>query len=90
MTRATTPQIGYSLLLFSTLAAAAFIGATAVAVRATTMLPGWVAWSGFAAAGLLLFCVLFSPSIALPLWVLAAGIALWRSSSVVMPAGHST
>lgn len=90
LTRATIPHIGYSLLLFSTLAAAAFIGVTAVAVRATAMLPEWVAWSGFVAAGLLLFSVLFMPMIALPVWVLAVGISLWRSSSVAVPAGQGT
>ncbi len=82
LTRATIPHIGYSLLLFSTLAAAAFIGVAAAAVRTTAMLPGWVAWSGFVAGGLLLFSILFAPMVALPVWAFAVGISLWRSSPV--------
>ena len=82
LTRATIPHIGYSLLLFSTLAAAAFIGVAAAAVRTTAMLPGWVAWSGFVAGGLLLFSILFMPMVALPVWAFAVGTSLWRARPV--------
>lgn len=87
LTRATIPHIGYSLLIFSTLAAAVFIAATSAAARATAMLPGWVAWVGFIAGGLLLFGIFFMPIVALPVWVLAVGVSLWRSSPVPVPVG---
>jgi hypothetical protein len=86
LTRATIPHIGYSLLLVSTLAASAFIGVTAAAVRVTAMLREWVVWSGFVAAGLLLFSIFFMPMIALPVWVLAVGTSLWRSNSLAASA----
>jgi len=79
LTRATIPHIGYSLLLFSMLAAAAFIGAASSAMRATAMLPRWLAWLGFAAAALLLFSIIFMPMVALPIWAAAVAVALWRA-----------
>ena len=82
LTRATIPHIGYSLLLFSMLATAAFIGTTGAAIRATKMLPGWVAWTSFGAATLLLFSLIFMPMAALPIWAVVIGVALWRSTPV--------
>ena len=79
LTRATIPHIGYSLLLFSLLCASGFIAAVSLAVRSTAMLPGWVAWSGFAAAALLLFSFIFMPIVALPAWTIAVSVALWRA-----------
>lgn len=87
LTRATIPHIGYSLLLFSTLAAAVFIGVTSAVVRTTAMLPGWVAWVGFVAGGLLVFSILFMPMVALPVWALAVGVSLWRSRTLPVPTG---
>lgn len=79
LTRATIPHVGYSLLLFATLAAAAFIAATSAATRVTGMLPRWIAWLGFAAAGLLLFSIIFMPIVAWPIWSVATGLALLRA-----------
>lgn len=78
LTRATIPHIGYSLLLFSMLAAAALAGAAAAAIRATRMLPRWAMWLGFVTAGLLPLSILFTPIVAFPIWALAMGVALWR------------
>lgn len=83
LTRATIPHMGYSFLLFSMLAAAAFIAAVGAAVRATAMLPGWVSWASFVAAGLLIFSVIFMPMIAFPIWLLAIAVALWRANPLV-------
>ena len=83
LTRATIPHIGWSLLVFSMLAAAAFIAATAAAIRATAMLPAWLAWMGFVVAALLVFSVFFMPLISLLVWTIAAGLALWRAPAVI-------
>jgi hypothetical protein len=83
LTRATIPHIGYSLLLFSLLASAAFVATVSTAVRLTGMLPRWTSWVGYICAGLLLLSILFMPMVALPIWALAIGAALWRAPKLV-------
>ncbi|MEX0781416.1 MAG: hypothetical protein WD557_02120 [Dehalococcoidia bacterium] len=85
LTRATIPHIGYSLLLFSMLGAAAFIASVAAAIRGTAMLPAWTGWLGFSAAGLLVLSIIFMPMFALPVWAVAMGVVLLRAPAVVGP-----
>ena len=80
LTRATIPHIGYSLLLFSMLAAAGFIAAVGAAIRAARMLPVWTAWLSFVAAFLLLFSIIFMPMVLFPAWALVMAAVLWRAA----------
>lgn len=64
-------------------AAASLLAATAVAIFATRLLPGWLAW-----ASLLVAAILVIPPIGwagliigVPLWVLITSILLWRQSA---------
>lgn len=78
LSRALIPHMGYGMLVYGLLAAAFAITSTSLAIVRTAAFPRWLAWVGFAAAGLLLFGVFFLPMIALPLWVLAVSFALFR------------
>ncbi len=81
------PQLGYVLLFVpGVLFASMTLVCTSLVIRARPELPRWVASSGFAAAALLLLAVFFMPIVALPLWVLAASIAMLRSRSERQPA----
>jgi hypothetical protein len=84
------PQLGFGLLLiFGALSAAACIGAASWAILRTGTLPAWLGWLGVVAAIALLFAVIFLPLIALPIWVLAASVALWmdRGEPAAAPQG---
>jgi hypothetical protein len=53
-----------------------------VVIMRTGILPKWLAWLGFVAAIVLLFAVVFLPMVALPIWVLATSIVLFRLPSI--------
>jgi hypothetical protein len=80
------PSIGFgSILLFGMFGAIAMIDATSVVIMRTGVLPRWLAWLGFVCGVVLLFGVVFLPVIALPIWLIAASIVLFRQ-----PAGAAT
>jgi hypothetical protein len=73
------PSLGFgSILIFSMFGAIALIDATSVVIMRTGVLPRWLAWLGFVCGVTLLFGVAFLPVIALPIWLIASGIALIR------------
>ena len=75
--------VGYvSILLFSAFGAIALIDATSIVIMRTGILPKWLGWLGFVAAVVLLFGVVFIPMIALPIWLLAASVVLFRLRSI--------
>jgi len=49
-----------------------------VVIMRTGVLPRWLAWLGFVCGVVLLFGVVFLPVIALPIWLIAASIVLYR------------
>ena len=51
-------------------------------IMRTGILPKWLGWLGFVAAVVLLFGVVFIPMIALPIWLLAASVVLFRLRSI--------
>ena len=76
------PNIGFgAILLFGAFGAIALIVATSILVIRTGILPKWFAWLGFAASVALLFGVLFIPMVALPIWLLAGSVILFRLPS---------
>jgi hypothetical protein len=73
------PQAGFgAILLFSMFGAIAMIDATSVVIWRTDVLPRWLAWLGFVCGVVLLFGVVFLPMIALPIWLIATSIVLYR------------
>jgi hypothetical protein len=73
------PQVGFGIVLIGgAWSAALALAATSWAVLRTGVLARWLAWLGFVCALLLLFGVFFIPMLALPIWVLAASVELWR------------
>jgi hypothetical protein len=73
------PSAGFgAILLFSAFGAIALIDATSIVTLRTGILPRWFAWLGFVATIVLLFGVLFIPMIALPIWLLAGSVILFR------------
>ncbi|HEY6636266.1 MAG TPA: hypothetical protein VIZ61_01155 [Solirubrobacterales bacterium] len=73
------PQAGFgAILLFGMFGAIALIDATSVVIWRTGVLPRWLAWLGFICGVVLLFGVFFLPMIALPIWLIAASIVLYR------------
>lgn len=76
LTRAMVPHLAYGFLLFGLLAAGLSIACLCRIGRQDRRIPGWLAYTGYATAVLLLFGILFMPMIALPLWALAAGVTL--------------
>lgn len=73
-------QIGYgSLLLHGMFAAIVMIVSTSVLTLRVAILPRWMAWTGFVCAFILLFGVMFLPMIALPIWTIAASIAMLKN-----------
>ena len=72
-------QMGFgSILLGGMFGAFALIVATSIATIRTAVLPRWLAYLGFVCGVALLFGVVFLPMIALPIWLIAAGVALFR------------
>jgi hypothetical protein len=84
------PQMGFgSILLGGLFGAFALIEATSLAAIRTGVLPRWLAYLGFVCGVALLFGFIFLPLIALPIWLIAAGIALLRgrpTEAAVAPA----
>jgi hypothetical protein len=77
------PSAGFgAILVFSAFGAIALIDATSIVIMRTGILPKWFAWLGFVATVVLLFGVLFLPMIALPIWLLAGSVILFRLPSV--------
>jgi hypothetical protein len=73
------PSIGFgSILIFAMFGAIALIDATAVVIMRTGVLPRWFAWLGFVCGVVLLFGAVFLPVIALPIWLIAASVVLYR------------
>ena len=73
------PQMGFGAILVGGMfGAIALIGATSIVTVRTGVLPRWLAYLGFVCAVALLFGTVFLPMIALPIWLIAAGIALLR------------
>ena len=76
-------SVGFgSILLFGAFGAIALIDAVSIVIRRTGILPMWLAYLGFVAAVVLLFAVVFIPIVALPIWVLATSVVLFRLPSV--------
>jgi hypothetical protein len=71
-----------AILLFGAFGAIALIDAASIVIMRTGILPKWLAYLGFVAAVVLLFGVVFIPMVALPIWVLATSIVLFRLKSV--------
>jgi hypothetical protein len=85
------PQLGFGMiLLFGGLAAALCVFAASWAILRNAALPQWLGWLGFLAAIALIFAVIFIPMIALPIWVLAASVALAMDKSRAEPAPVAT
>jgi hypothetical protein len=77
------PSAGFgAILVFGAFGAIALIDATSIVILRTGILPRWLAWLGFVAAVVLLFGVVFVPMIALPIWLVAASIVLFRLPSI--------
>ncbi|HKH23768.1 MAG TPA: hypothetical protein VKA88_09095 [Solirubrobacterales bacterium] len=73
------PSVGFgSILIFAMFGAIALIDATSVVIMRTDALPRWLGWLGFVCGVVLLFGVVFLPVIALPIWLIAASIVLYR------------
>jgi hypothetical protein len=73
------PSIGFgSILIFAMFGAIALIDATSVVIFRTGVLPRWLGWLGFVCGVALLFGAVFLPVIALPIWLIAASIVLYR------------
>ncbi len=77
----TLPQLGFALLyLPGAIFAAVSVASMALVMRRESALPAWVARFGFVTAALLLLSgPLFLPMFMLPLWVLAASVAMLRA-----------
>jgi hypothetical protein len=77
------PSIGFgSILIFGMFGAIALIDATSVVIWRTGVLPRWLAWLGFVCGVVLLFGAVFLPVIALPIWLIAASIVLYRQPEI--------
>jgi hypothetical protein len=70
-------QLGFGLLLFAgMLAAALFVALASVAGMRTGVLPRWLGWVGVVIGIVLLLGPVFFPAILLVLWAVTAGIVL--------------
>ena len=79
-------NVGFgAILLFGAFGAIALIDATSILIVRTGILPRWFAWLGFVATAALLFGVFFIPMVALPIWLLAGSVILFR-----MPSAETT
>jgi hypothetical protein len=73
------PQAGFgAILLFSMFGAIAMIDAASVVIMRTDLFPRWLGWLGFVCGVVLLLGVFYLPMIALPIWLIAASIVLYR------------
>jgi hypothetical protein len=69
-------SVGYGLFTASMMCAGLLAASLVTAARRAGLLPSWIAWSGFAAAALLVAAYVFVPVLLFLLWMLAASIAL--------------
>jgi hypothetical protein len=77
------PSAGFgAILVFSAFGAIALIDATSIVIMRTGVLPRWFAWLGFVCTIALLFGVVFLPMIALPIWLVAGSVILFRLPSI--------
>jgi hypothetical protein len=73
------PQMGFGAILVGGMfGAIALIDAASIVAIRTGVLPRWLAYLGFVCTVALLFGVFFLPMIALPIWLIAAAVALLR------------
>ena len=73
------PQMGFGAILVGGMfGAVALIEAASIVIMRTGVLPRWLAYLGFVCGVVLLFGSIFLPMIALPIWLIAAGLALLR------------
>ncbi|HET9121139.1 MAG TPA: hypothetical protein VFN72_11470 [Solirubrobacterales bacterium] len=73
------PQAGFgAILLFAMFGAIAMIDAASVVIWRTGVLPRGIASLGFVCSVILLFGIIYLPMIALPIWLIATSIALYR------------
>ena len=76
-------QLGYGhLLLYGMLSAIAVVVSTSLIAMRTSVLPRWHAITGFVCAFILLFGVMFLPTLALPVWAIATGVAMLKAPAV--------
>ena len=81
------PQMGFGAILVGGMfGAIAMIDAASIVAIRTGVLPRWLAYLGFVCTVALLFGVLFLPMIALPIWLIAAGVTLLRGRRAEAPA----
>ena len=77
------PSLGFGMiLLFGMFGAIALIDAVSIVILRTGVMPRWLAWLGFVCAIALLFGVVFLPMIALPIWLIATSVVLFRLPAV--------
>lgn len=77
-------QLGYgNMLLYGMLSAIAMIVSVSLLAQRTALFPRWLAITGFACSFILLFGVMFLPSLALPIWAIATSVAMLKA-----PASH--
>ena len=80
------PQLGYVLLF----GPAALVGGAVVVVLARSLqraglIPTWLAWAGYGAAGAQLFAIFSLPLGLLSLWSLAVGLTVGRTTRQAVP-----
>jgi hypothetical protein len=81
------PQMGFGAILVGGMfGAIALIDAASVVIYRTSVLPRWLAYLGFFCGVVLLFGAVYLPMIALPIWLIAASVALGRGASSGAPA----
>jgi hypothetical protein len=74
------PSIGFgAILIFGMFGAIALIDATSIVIMRTGVLPRWLGWLGFVCGVILLFGAVFLPVIALPVWLIATSVVLFRA-----------
>ncbi|HEY7256358.1 MAG TPA: hypothetical protein VH476_06710 [Solirubrobacterales bacterium] len=75
------PQAGFGAILVGGMfGAIAMIDAASVVGLRTGIFPRWLVWLGFVCGVVLLFGGFFLPAIALPVWLIAMSIFLFRGS----------
>ena len=81
------PSVGFgAILLFGMFGAIALIDAVSIVIWRTGLLPRWLAVLGFVCGVILLFGVVFLPMVALPIWLIAASVAMLRTGSTATEA----
>jgi hypothetical protein len=76
------PQLGFGAILVGGMfGAIAMIDAVSIVAMRTGALPRWLVWLGFACGVVLLFGAAFLPMLALPIWLIATSIVLFRRAT---------